>query len=490
MNILLVSPKTPSTFWSFCHVMPFISRKAAFPPLGLATVAAMLPREWQLKLVDLNVENLRDADIARADYVFITGMLVHEESARAVIARSHALGKKIAAGGPLFTTGHERFPEVDHFVLGEGEDLIPELVRDLVAGTPKRMYRSAARPDVSKTPIPRWDLLNLRHYATMSLQYSRGCPFDCEFCDIIVMYGRQPRVKSPEQFIAELESLIAAGWKGGVFVVDDNFIGNRARAKDLLRALIAWRVRTKLKTPFLTEASLNLVDDEELLDLMVRAGFKRIFVGIESPQTSSLVECAKVQNSRRDMMAAVRKIHNAGIEVMGGFIVGFDSDQPDIFEQQRRFVQRAGVVTAMVGLLTALPETRLFKRLLGEGRIVGQSTGDNVDATLNFVPRLDRQMLVDGYRNLVKRLYAPAEYYRRLRRFLRDYKPAGPRFRPRWNELVAFVRSLWIMGVLTRGRRQFWAFITHAAIRHPRAFGEAMSLAIMGYHFRRIAEGL
>lgn len=390
MNVLLIWPSTPDTFWSFSHVMPFIARRAAFPPLGLLTIAAMLPRDWHLRLVDMNVEALRDADIRRADYVMISGMIVHADSAREVIAQCNRLGKPVIAGGPLFTTGSERFPEVRTFVKGEAEELMPAVVEDMLRGALRPVYHAAGRPDVTRTPVPRWDLINLRHYATMSLQFSRGCPFNCEFCDIIVMNGRVPRVKSPAQMVAELDSLLDAGWCGPVFIVDDNFIGNKARVKALLRAMIAWRERRRPRITFLTEASLNVADDDELTDLLVRAGFKRLFIGIESPDEESLGECSKVQNKWRDLVADVKKLQKSGLEVMGGFIVGFDNDRENIFERQWRFIQESGVVAAMVGLLTALPETQLFKRLQKEGRLLGHSTGNNLDAVLNFVPKLDR----------------------------------------------------------------------------------------------------
>lgn len=490
MNILLVSPRTPKTFWSFCHVMPFISRKAAFPPLGLITVAAMLPREWHVRLIDLNIEELSDDAIDSADYVFLGGMLVHFESAREVIERASLRGKTVIAGGPLFVSGRERFPTLRHIVIGEAEDVMPALVEDMRRGTVAAEYRADVRPDVTQTPIPRWDLLRLKQYATMPIQYSRGCPFDCEFCDIVAIYGRTPRVKRPAQVIAELDALVAAGWDGGVFVVDDNFIGNRARVKDLLRELIEWRRRKRTQITFLTEASLNLVDDDELVELMVQAGFKRVFVGIESPQEASLAECGKVQNKSRDMVAAVRKLHRSGMEVMGGFIVGFDNDPRDIFLRQMRFIQQSGVVTAMVGLLTALPNTRLFKRLAGEGRILSHSTGNNVDVELNFIPKLDREALLSGYRALVKRLYAPREYYRRVLTFLRDYRPSGPRLPVQRHEIAAFLRSLWVLGIASRGRREYWKFLARTALMHRAAFAEAMSLAIMGHHFRRVASAM
>jgi len=490
MNILLVYPATPSTFWSFSHVMPFISKKSAFPPLGLLTVAAMLPKEWNLRLVDVNVTSLLDEHIDWADYVLISGMIVHADSAREIIGRCNARSRRVIAGGPLFTTGHDRFPEVRHFVLAEAEEIMPELVADLRSGDLKPIYRSLTRPDVTRTPIPRWDLIDPRHYATMSVQFSRGCPFNCDFCDIIVMNGRIPRIKTPAQMMAELESLAATGWDGTVFVVDDNFIGNKVRVKALLRELISHRRGSSLQFRFLTQASLNIVDDPELLNLMVRAGFKSLFIGIESPSEDSLAECAKVQNARRDLVSAVKTIQNAGMEVMGGFIVGFDSDCSNIFDAQRKFIQEAGVVTAMVGLLTALPETRLFTRLKKEGRILAHSTGNNLDAVLNFVPKLDRQVLIGGYRRLVRQLYAPNAYYRRIMTFLREYRPTGPRARLSRSDVSAFLKSPWVMGVATRGRREYWKFLVRTLVFHRAALTEAMSLAITGFHFRQVAASI
>ncbi len=490
MNILLVSPATPSTFWSFQHILPFLAKKAAFPPLGLLTVAAMLPRAWHLKLVDLNVARLTDVDIDWADYVLLSAMIVQEPSVREVAARCAAHRRRVIAGGPLFTTGHQRFPEIPHFVCGEAEELMPALLADMAGGQVRPLYRHPEKPDVRHTPIPRWDLINVHDYATMSVQFSRGCPFNCEFCDIVAMYGRVPRAKTPAQMLAELDALLAAGWGSSIFIVDDNFIGHKPKVKELLRALVAWRTRRKLRLPFLTEASLNLVDDPELLDLLVAAGFKKVFIGLETPDEASLTECAKIQNTARDLVAAVKTIQNAGIEVMGGFIVGFDSDSPSIFERQRRFIQEAGVVTAMVGLLNALPQTRLFARLKHEGRLLGESTGNNLDAVLNFVPKLDRHVLVDGYRALVKHLYSPREYYRRALTFLREYRHRGPRIRRPWSDFRAFLRSLWTMGVCTRGRREYWKYFVKALVFYPRAFGEAMHLAILGHHFRKVAASL
>ncbi|HUL95230.1 MAG TPA: DUF4070 domain-containing protein [Usitatibacter sp.] len=490
MKVLLVYPRDPDTFWSFRHVLGFVAKRAAFPPLGLLTVAAMLPSDWELKLVDTNVTPLMDRDIAWADWVMLSGMIVHKDAAHEIAQRCAALGRPVIAGGPLFTTGHAEFPGIPHFVLGEAEGVAGELVADMRAGQVKRTYRADAFPDVTRTPVPRFDLLDMRHYVTLSVQFSRGCPFDCEFCDIVAMYGRVPRTKEPGQVIAELEALRLAGWRDMVFIVDDNFIGHKKRVRELLHALVEWRARTRHSMGFLTEASVNLADQDDLLDLMVRAGFRKVFVGLETPVTESLQECDKVQNSKRDLVETVHAIQDAGLEVMGGFIIGFDNDPHDIFRHQFDFIQRSGVVTAMVGLLTALPQTRLHERLARDGRLLARSIGDNTAAVLNFVPRINREHLLDGYRDLMRSLYAPENYYRRVRAFLATWRPRGPRARLSPSDLRAFVRSLWTLGVVRSGRLAYWRLFWATLIAEPRKLHAAMELAIIGYHFRRVAERL
>jgi radical SAM superfamily enzyme YgiQ (UPF0313 family) len=490
MNILLISPRTPDTFWSFKHALRFVSKKASMPPLGLLTIAAMLPRDWQLKLVDKNVERLRDDDLRWADYVMIGAMIVHRESVEEIVKRCETFGKTVIAGGPLFTTGHEAFPQIKHFVLGEAEETMPQLVEDLRNGTLKPVYRANGWPQLTQVPIPRWDLINPRHYVTMAVQFSRGCPFDCEFCDIIVMNGRVPRTKTTEQLIAELESLRVRGWKDMVFIVDDNFIGDRRRTKALLRALVEWRQRTRAHMGFLTEASVNLADDAELCALMVAAGFKKVFVGIETPSAASLEECRKRQNRGRDLVEAVQTLQRAGLEVMGGFIVGFDNDGHDIFKRQFEFIQKSGVATAMVGLLSALPQTRLWHRLKREGRLEAESTGNNTEAALNFKPKLSREFLVSGYRDLMKKLYEPHHYYQRIRMFLKSHRPRGPRLRVSRADLIAFLKSFWVLGVWHRGRVGYWRLFWSTLLKRPRQFPHAIELAILGYHFRRVARKL
>jgi radical SAM superfamily enzyme YgiQ (UPF0313 family) len=490
MKILLVSPQTPDTFWSFKHVLRFVSKKASFPPLGLLTVAAMLPPEWELKLVDMNVSRLKEADLAWADYVMISAMIVQKEGVRNIVARCRARGKTVIAGGPLFTTGHEAFPEIQHFVLGEAEEIMPQVVEDMRRHRLQSVYKATGWPDLAQTPVPRWDLIDLRQYVTMPVQFSRGCPFQCEFCDIIVMNGRVPRTKSPEQLIAELEALRMRGWKEMVFIVDDNFIGDKRRTRALLREIIEWRRRTGPEMGFLTEASVNLADDEELCSLMAEAGFTKVFVGIETPSAEGLAECRKQQNRGRDLVEAVRTLQQRGLEVMGGFIVGFDSDGSDIFKRQFDFIQRSGVVTAMVGLLTALPRTRLYDRLKREGRLVTEASGNNTDSTLNFKPKLNREFLQSGYRDLMKKLYEPKIYYQRVRTFLKNHKTEdrAPSLRLSRADFMAFVKSFWLLGIWYRGRVAYWRFFWGTLLRRPRHFRRAIEFAILGYHFRRVAQ--
>ena len=490
MRILLVYPQSPDTFWSFRHVLRFVSKRATFPPLGLLTVAGMLPADWELKLVDLNVERLKDSDVRWADYVLISAMIVHRDAVHRLVARCAALQKTVIAGGPLFTTGHEGFPEIPHFLLGEAEEVMPELVADLRQGRLRRLYYGKQWPDITRASVPRWELVNPRHYVTMSVQFSRGCPYDCEFCDIIVMNGRTPRTKTPAQLIAELEALRQRGWRDMVFIVDDNFIGDKKRTKALLRELIAWRERVKADMGFFTEASVNLADDAELCTLMVRAGFTKVFVGLETPSPESLQECHKLQNRGRDLVESVKRLQRAGLEVMGGFIVGFDNDQPDVFKQQFDFIQRSGVVTAMVGLLSALPQTRLYHRLKREGRLVADSTGNNTEAVLNFKPKLNREFLQAGYRDLMRRLYEPKVYYQRVRTFLENHRPSGPRLRLSRADFQAFLKSFWLLGVWERGRHNYWRFFMSTLVRRPRQLRYAVELAVMGYHFRRVASRL
>jgi radical SAM superfamily enzyme YgiQ (UPF0313 family) len=414
--------------------------------------------------------------------------MVQRDSAEEVIERCREHGVRTVAGGPLFTSLPEEFPQVDHLVLGEGEVTIQPFLEDLEAGTTKPVYEAGRFPHLSETPPPRWDLLNLRHYSDMSVQYSRGCPYDCEFCDITTLFGHRPRTKSAGQIIAELDGLHKAGWRGGVFFVDDNFIGNRRKLKqEILPALADWRA-DKQGFRFHTEVSINLADDPELMDMMVRAGFDTVFVGIETPDEDALKECNKYQNQGRDLVDSVKILQRAGLQVQGGFIVGFDSDTPSIFQRQIDFIQRSGIVTAMVGLLQVLPGTKLHTRMADEGRLLSEASGNNTDASLNFLPKMDPEVLRRGYRNLVQQLYSPRVYYERVRTFLREYKkPQIIKRKLDLNYIAAFFRSLWVLGVIGSERFEYWKLLLWTLFRRPSLFVDAVTLAIYGYHFRKVS---
>ena len=490
MRALLLYPEFPDTFWSFKHALKFVRRRASLPPLGLLTVAAMLPGEWEKRLVDENVQRVTPQDIAWADVVFLSGMIAQRDSARRLLARCRAARKTIVAGGPLFTAEHERFPEVDHFVLNEAEVTLAPFLRDFTAGTARRVYASPEFPDLGDTPGPLWELAELRRYHSMSIQFSRGCPFDCEFCNVTALLGHRPRTKSAPQIVAELDTLYRLGWRGPVFFVDDNLIGNKRELKQsLLPALIEWQ-RGKRGISFYTEASINLADDEALMEAMVRAGFDCVFVGIETPDDAGLRECNKKQNQRRDLVADVKRIQRAGLQVQGGFIIGFDSDTPAIFARQVEFIQKSGIVTAMVGLLNAAPDTKLYARLQREGRLLGEMTGDNVDGTTNFVPRMSAETLHAGYRDVLRRLYAPGSYYRRVRTFLREYHPPRVAIALDWRNTWAFAYSSLRLGVIGRERFHYWHLLLWTTVRRPALLRVAVTLAIYGHHFRRTAEAL
>ena len=495
MKILLVYPQYPDAFWSFKHALKFISKKAAFPPLGLLTVAAMLPEEWQKKLVDMNITTLTDENIKWADYVFISAMIVQQESVKEVIARCRELHTKIVAGGPLFTTGYEQFNlgDVDHLVLGEAEDTLPLFLEDLQKGCAQHIYESSEHPEITKTPVPLWELVDMGKYASMNVQYSRGCPFNCEFCDIIILDGHRPRTKDKSQLIAEFEALYGQGWRSSVFIVDDNFIGNKRKLKEeTLPAMVEWSQKRKYPFRFFTEASINLADDEELMQLMTKAGFDTVFVGIETPNEESLVECSKFQNVNRDLVASVKKMQNYGLEVQGGFIVGFDSDPVSIFKSQINFIQKSGIVTAMVGLLNAPPGTRLYHRLKKENRLLPYGSGDNTDGTMNFIPKMNQETLITGYKNVVKTIYSAKPYYERIKTFLEEYKPQKPRKaaegKIHFYEIKALIKSMWVLGVKEKGRRHYWGLFSSTLLRKPRLFPLFITLTVYGFHFRKVAE--
>jgi len=489
MKVLLVNPEFPDTYWSFRHALPFEGKRCAFPPLGLMTVSALLPPSWEKRLVDLNVERLKRTDIEWAEMVFATAMLVQKESLREVVQRCKAHGKRVVLGGPYVTTTIEELPDADHVFKGEAETTLPQFIEDLAKGCAQRTYEAPERPPLLLTPQADFHLANLKRYSAMSVQYSRGCPFSCEFCDIIEIYGRVPRTKSNQQLLAEFDALLKLGWRGTVFIVDDNFIGNRKNVRQLLPELARWQKAHGYPFSLITESSVNLADDEPLLVSMREAGFRRVFIGIETPVEESLKEAQKSQN-RGDLLRSVKKIQSYGMEVMAGFIVGFDNDPVDIFQRQIDFIRRSAIPLAMVGLLNALPETQLWKRLEREGRLLGEASGNNTVCTFNFKTRLDPAFLVQGYQSIMQTIYSPREYYERvllsLRRTAQEF--AEPNHYGMISGLASLSRTLFKLGVLDRERREFWRFFSRSLVRHRDRIAESLRLAAMGYHFRKLSE--
>ncbi len=486
MKVLLVNPKAPKTFWSLSHALRFISKKALMPPLGLLTVAAMLPKDWQLRLIDMNTAPLRDRDIDWADMVFLTGMFIQRASAEEVIDRCRQRQTRIVAGGPLFNAVPELYPMVDHIIMKEAEVTLPAFLRDLADGAAQPYYTSRQRPDLADSPIPRWDLADMSRYALMCVQYSRGCPYDCDFCDVTRLFGHSVRTKTTPQILAELETLYRLGWRREVFFVDDNFIGRKKHLKeDLLPSLIKWMEDKNYPFTFNTQTSIDLADDDELMAMMGRAGFDCVFVGIETPSPEGLSECRKRQNLGRDLIACVRKIQQAGIEVQAGFILGFDSDRPEIFDNLIHFIQQSGIVMAMVGLLNAPRGTRLYKRLQQENRLACIPTGDNTDCSINFRPRMDLRQLLSGYERVVRTIYSPRHYYKRIVRFLEHYRvPEKTRPYFRYRDIQALLKSTWHIGIFSRGAWYYWKLLLRT-LPHPWRFRQAVAFSIYGFHFRK-----
>jgi len=488
MKALLVYPEWPDTYWSFKHALPFEGKKSVFPPLGLLTVASMLPKTWEQRLVDVNIRPVSEADLDWADVVLISAMLVQKESMLRVLSRCRARGLRTVVGGPISSCMQDLPLYADHVVVGEAEELVDGLVADLERGAAQPLYQAKELPGLNITPLPKLDLINAKYYSSMAIQFSRGCPFNCEFCDIIEIYGRKPRQKSPAQIVTELELLYARKWRGPIFIVDDNFIGNKRKVKELLPVMAEWNARHGRPFQFYTEASVNLADDQELLQMMQNANFDRVFLGIETPAEESLKEAQKMQNTHRSLLESVKRIQRYGMEVMAGFIVGFDNDPEDIFDRQVKFIQESAIPLAMVGLLQALPGTQLYRRLQKEGRIVRDGDGNNFDLRLNFKPRMDPQQLLDGYRSILRRIYRPDIYYARVRQFLAQYEPHVRRKRLTLSDCQALARSILKQGIFSRHAFSYWRLFLAASTRYRQSFGSAIRLAIMGYHFQKLTQ--
>ncbi|MFH2007797.1 MAG: radical SAM protein [bacterium] len=495
-NVLLVHPRFPVTYWGFQDALRLVDKRASLPPLGLVTLAACLPEQWRLRLVDLNVQELREEDLRWCDVVFLGGMMVQLDSMREVTARAQALGRPVVVGGPTATTDPDLFPRVDLVFQGEAEGRIPELVRAVEAtltdSHPPVIERRVIpagddKPDLSLAPVPRFDLLKIDRYTSMAIQYSRGCPFHCEFCDVIEIFGRVSRVKSADQIIAELDALHGLGFDGSVFLVDDNFIGNKREVNQLLPRMEAWQKSHGRPYEFYTEASINLAADPALMAAMVAAGFSTVFVGIETPSKSALKEAGKGQNLRLELDEAVDTMTRAGLEVMGGFIVGFDTDDADIFDAQRELIQSSPIALAMVGLLIALPGTKLWRRLEKEGRLRGRTSGDQFGRS-NIIPIMDEEALLRGYRDLLRDLYTADAFYRRCEAHVSrvgDIPAGGSRG---LGDLSYFLKAALRIGIQSPRRWHFWGLLRSAlgAPRHTIKY--AVVKALQGEHMIRYTE--
>lgn len=490
MNILLVYPATPGAFWSMQHALEFTHYKAVYPPLGLLTVATMLPEEWNKRLVDINIEPLEDSDLAWADYVFIGGMYIQRQSAYEVIRRCNEAGVKVVAGGPFVTHEYDTIEGVDHFILNEAEITLPPFLEDLQNGNPKPIYRSADFANVHETPLPMWKLVNLDNYVEGLVQYSRGCPYHCDFCDVTALFGKRPRTKTPEQIIAELEGLGDLNRLNAVFFADDNLIGHKKRLKkELLPALIKWRKANNIRIRFRTQVTINLADDPELMDLMLQAGFSGIFIGIETPSTESLIACQKRQNTKRDLLDNIHHLQRAGFDISAGFIVGFDTDTPDIFDRQIEFIQRSGIVVSVVNVLKAIRGTQLYDRMMLEGRMYKETFDD--ESTSSFVPKMGANVLYQGFKRVVRHIYHPQHIYERLTTFLSMYQPmpyALPSLRTILRNVPAFVKSLYGLGIRDDARRFYWKLLGWTLLNHPKLLPIAIEMWIMTYHYRKIYE--
>lgn len=493
MNVLLVYPIFLETFWSWKHILKLIGKKASFPPLGLLTIAAMMPKAWNKKLVDTNVRRLTDANIKWADYVFISAMLSQNDSAEEIIARCKSLGAKVILGGPILEKGCEKFPDVTHLFFGEAEETLPEFLNDLDRGTTKRIYDAKRFPDLKDCPTPLWELVNTKDYACLLLQYGRGCPFRCTFCNIVAINGRVPRVKSPVQFLQELDAIYSAGFRGRIMFADDNIIGNKRAVKEMLPWLIKWQQARGYPFSFSVEADITISDEPDLMYKLVSAGFRSVFLGIETPIEACLVECGKTQNLNRDLVTCVKKIHNFGLSVMSGFIVGFDNDGPGTFGEHISFYLRSGIVLPMTGMLQVGRGTALHEKMKKEGRLLAGASGNNTDGTPNFVTKMPLEILVAGYRRLWKKIYSPKEYYERIRVFLEDYNTEN-RIARRIiaTDIRAFVISIWLIGLFggLQASYYYWKTLFLSLFKYPRAFSDAVALQISGWHFRKIAKSI
>lgn len=488
MKVLLIYPVCPDSYWSFKYALKFIFKKAAIPPLGLITVSAMLPASWEKRLIDMNVTNLSENDIIWADYVFISAMHIQKDSVNDIIDKCKKHNKIIVAGGPYFTQEYRSFPQIDHLILNEAEITLPLFLKDLQLGRANRIYKTKEFANLIQTPTPDYYLLQRNKYAYMNVQVSRGCPYSCNFCEITALLGKKVRMKNSSQVNNELQELYNLNWRGPVFIVDDNFIGNKNEVKrNLLPSMKNWMQLHKYPFVFNTETSINIADDDELMSLMVEAGFNSTFIGIETPEEQSLRDCNKIQNKNRNLLESIKKIQHAGLQVSGGFIVGFDSDLPTIFQRQIDFIQQSGIVSAMVGLLNAPKNTKLYKQLQSENRLIKQASGNNTDLTMNFIPKMNYHDLVAGYKTIIKNIYATKPYYKRVRILLSNYnnKYKG-KSKINFSLVLSALKSIFIIGVISKGRIEYWKFIFWTLFKRPGLIVDAITFTVFGYHYRKV----
>ncbi len=500
VNALMVWPRFPPSFWGFEGVLEMIPEKAMMPPLGLITVAALCPATWNIRLIDCTVEELRDEDLRGADLVMVSAMHAQRVDAVAILARARSLGRRTFIGGPWASSEPELLLlEADHVLVGEAEEVFTDIAAALEQGTARRLYRFFDKPDMTRSPAPRYDLLRLDKYTSMPVQFSRGCPFQCEFCDIITIYGRRPRTKTAAQLIEELDTLRRLGWRNEVFIVDDNFIGNYRQALLLARDLTVWQQRHQRPFSFYTEASIDLADRPELLAAMVEANFMYVFIGIETPSGEALKESRKFQNLRSDNVQQIRVIQEAGLWVLGGFIVGFDSDDESIFSRQLEFIERTAIAWAMAGVLQAPPTTALYDRMKKEGRLIDNSQATTNFSAPNFRTTLPLPILLRGLSTLLKGLYEPESFFNRAFRSLEAWRPYGqqPPSLPMSYNLRVLFASLWRQGVRSSYRRLYWRFLWLMAwnwARQPAKMWLSFMVLLSAHHFvtyaRQVADEL
>jgi radical SAM superfamily enzyme YgiQ (UPF0313 family) len=487
MKILLVYPEMYDSFYAFKHLASLTGKKAAFPPLGLLTVAAMLPKSWERKLVDLNVKPLTDADIEWADMVFLSAMNVQELSVRQIIEQCKRKNATIVAGGPLFTHEHERFDGIAHFVLNEAEITLPLFLADLYAGQPQPIYKTPEFADVSLTPLPQMELINMRDYLYAIVQFSRGCPYLCDFCDVTTLYGRKPRTKSVAQIIAELELIRKAGDSQMVLFADDNLIGNKRVLKsELLPALIEWHYKTKPGLFFATQLTINLADDDEMMRLMLDAKFRNVFIGIETPQEESLKFSLKNQNLKRDLVSNIHKLHQAGFTILGGFIVGFDTDKEDCFKNIIDFIQESGIPVPIVNVLKAPPGTALFDRMKRENRLARHFTFS--EGETNIIPTMGAERLKSGFLEVISNIYPAEHSYKRIKTFLytHEYPKHGVKIKEKFTimQLYYALRAVVKLALFDEDSKYFRDLIVWTYKNKPNHLSVALSYGFVVYQLR------